>query len=243
MAVIDKLDSGVELTWLGHATFLITTPGGQRVLVDPWIQGNPACPESLKDPGAADTILVTHGHFDHAGEVPGVARSTGAARVVCIFETAQYFRSQGVETCVDMNKGGTVDCGGVKATMTSADHSCGITADDGSIIYGGDAAGFVLECENGYRIYHAGDTNVFGDMSLIGRLYRPDLALLPIGGHYTMGPREAALAVELLGVRRVVPMHFGTFPILTGTPDALRREASGVEGLDVIEMEPGDTLR
>jgi len=243
MAVFEKLGRGVDITWLGHATFLIKTSGGQRVLVDPWILQNPACPDRLKDPGPVQTILVTHGHFDHAGEVPVVARESKAQRVVCAFETSVWLKRKGVEVCVDMNKGGTVDCAGVRATMVHADHSCGITDDDGSIIYGGEAAGYVIECENGLRIYPAGDTNVFGDMALIRRLYQPDIALLPIGGHYTMGPREAALAVELLGVKHVVPMHHGTFPILAGTPEDLRREAKHVEGLVVHALEPGDTLR
>lgn len=244
MAVMEKLNRDLTLRWLGHATFLLETPGGKRLLVDPWIHGNPACPEELKSPGPVDAILVTHGHFDHAGEVPDVVRDTGAQAVVCAFETSVYFKRKGVECCVDMNKGGTVEVAGVKVTMTSADHSCGITDDDGSIIYGGDAAGFVIECENGARVYHAGDTNVFGDMRLIGELYAPDVALLPIGGHYTMGPREAAKAVSLLGTPKVVPMHFGTFPILTGTPDALRTEMreTGVAG-EVIALEPGDELR
>ncbi len=241
MADIHHVGRGVKLTWLGHATFLIEG-GGQRVLVDPWIHGNPACPERFKSVSDVNAILVTHGHFDHASEVPRVAREAGAERVVCCFETGEWLKRKGVETVVDMNKGGTVDCGGVKVTMTSADHSCGITDDDGSIIYGGAAAGFVIEMPGGLRIYHAGDTNVFGDMALIGRLYAPDIALLPIGGHYTMGPREAALAVELLGVKDIVPMHHSTFPVLAGRPEDLRRETSRLEGLRIHALEPGDTL-
>ena len=240
-----RLDREVGLIWLGHATFLLETPGGKRVLIDPWLQGNPACPDSWKSPGPVDLILVTHGHFDHAAEVPETAHSTRAKAVVCNFETSVWFEKKGVEGLVGMNKGGTVELEGLKVTMVSADHSCGITDDDGSIVYGGEAAGYVIECENGYRIYHAGDTNVFGDMAIIGELYSPDVALLPIGDFYTMGPREAAKAVELLGTKHVVPMHFGTFEALKGTPEALRHELGvrDVDGVEVIALEPGDTLR
>lgn len=240
MGGVTAILKGTKLTWLGHATFLVES-GGQRVLIDPWIFGNPACPERFRTLDAVDTVLVTHAHFDHASEVPKVAKLTKARRVVACFETGTWLKSKGVEGVVDMNKGGTIDCGGVRVTMTSADHSCGITDDDGSILYGGAAAGYVLEIPGGPRVYHAGDTNVFGDMALIARLYAPDVALLPIGGHYTMGPREAAVAVELLGVRHVVPMHHATFPLLAGTPDDLRRELAGRE-VEVHALKPGETL-
>ena len=241
----ERLGRDTGLVWLGHATFLLETSGGKRVLIDPWILGNPACPDSWKSPGGADLILVTHGHFDHAGEVPEMAKATSAKHVVCNPETVAWFEKKDVHGLVGMNKGGTVELEGLKVTMVSADHSCGITDDDGSIVYGGEACGFVIECENGFKVYHAGDTNVFGDMAIIGELYSPDVALLPIGDHYTMGPREAAKAVELLGVKHVVPMHFGTFDALTGTPESLRHELGvrDVSGVDVITLEPGDTLR
>jgi L-ascorbate metabolism protein UlaG (beta-lactamase superfamily) len=140
-----------------------------------------------------------------------------------------------------MNKGGTVEVAGVKVTMVHAEHSCGIL-DEGKVIYGGEAAGYVMEFENGYRVYHAGDTNIFSGMELIARLYRPDLAILPIGGHYTMGPKEAAMACGLLSVRTVIPMHYGTFPVLTGTPADLEREATGLEGLRVVGLKPGESF-
>lgn len=230
----DQTDS--RLTWLGHATFRIETSEGKVLYVDPWLSGNPACPEAEKKGRRMDGILLTHAHFDHLGDTVPLAREYQAA-VVCNHETSVWLQSQGVETAVGMNKGGTVEVAGCQATMVTADHSCGIQDGDG-IVYGGEAAGFVVTLPDGFRVYHAGDTNVFGDMKLIGELYQPDLALLPIGGHYTMSPVEAALALKLLGVPRVIPIHFGTFPILTGSPAELRERTAEL-GVEVIELEPG----
>jgi L-ascorbate metabolism protein UlaG (beta-lactamase superfamily) len=238
---VAALPNGTKLTWLGHSTFVIETGAGSRLLVDPWVMGNPACPDQLKDPGDIDAMLITHAHFDHIGDAVELAKQKSPGQVVAIAETAGWLESKGVKNTVDMNLGGTVEAAGCKAHMVFAVHSCGITDGD-QIIYGGSAAGYVIELEDGYRIYHAGDTAVFGDMQLIGRLLKPDIAILPIGDWYTMGPASAAEAIRLLGVKTVVPMHFGTFPILTGTPDDLRREASDVSGLEVIELQPGETL-
>ena len=234
------LPDGIELTWLGHATFLIKTPDGKKVLVDPWVMQNPACPDDLKDPGDVDIMLITHGHFDHIADAVELANQK-SPEVVSIPETSAWLASKGVENLTEMNKGGTVQTGDIKVHMTHAVHSCGITDGD-HIIYGGEAAGYVIEFDGGFKLYHAGDTAVFSDMALIGKLLEPDIALLPIGDHYTMGPRSAAEAVRLLGVKTVVPMHFGTFPVLVGTPDDLRREASDVDGLEVVDLEPGGTL-
>ena len=234
-----QLPDGVKLTWLGHATFLLET-GDARILIDPWVQNNPSCPDGLKDLGSLDAMLITHAHFDHIGDAVEIAQAT-SPQVVAIIETATWLGSKGVENVIEMNKGGTVEVAGVKAHMVHAVHSCGIKDGD-QVIYGGDAAGFVVELADGFKLYHAGDTAVFSDMALIGRLLEPDIALLPIGDHYTMGPRSAAEAVRLLDVKTVVPMHFGTFPVLTGTPDDLRREASDVQGLDVVDLVPGGTL-
>ncbi|HEY8532010.1 MAG TPA: metal-dependent hydrolase [Limnochorda sp.] len=235
-----KLPEGVALTWLGHGTVLLESPSGKRILIDPWVQNNPACPAELKSLGRLDLILVTHAHNDHIGDVIPLARSSGAT-TVAIFETAHWLQSKGVQRVVDMNKGGTATVEGIKVTMVHAEHSCGIL-DGGQILYGGEAVGYVVELENGFRLYHAGDTAVFSDMRLIGELYRPEVACLPIGDHYTMGPREAAYAIRLLGVRKVVPLHWGTFPVLTGTPQALREAAQDVEGLEVAELRPGDRI-
>jgi L-ascorbate metabolism protein UlaG (beta-lactamase superfamily) len=235
-----QLPNGVRLTWLGHSTFLLETSQGKRILIDPWVMGNPACPEQLKDPGDIDAMLITHAHFDHIGDAVELGKKTGA-QIACIPETANWLGSKGLENLIDFNIGGTIEIAGVRAHMTSAVHSCGITDGD-KIIYGGTAAGYVIELPEGFKLYHAGDTAVFGDMALIGRLLEPDIALLPIGDHYTMGPQSAAEAIRLLNVRTVIPMHFGTFPLLHGTPEDLRREAKDVDGLEVVELEPGQTL-
>ncbi|HYY45395.1 MAG TPA: metal-dependent hydrolase [Actinomycetota bacterium] len=237
-----ELPEGVKLTWLGHSTFKIETPSGGALLVDPWVMNNPACPDHLKDPGHIDAMLITHAHFDHIGDAVELGHRTGA-QIVCIAETAHWLESKGLENVVGMNKGGTFELEGlaVKAHMTHALHSCGIQEGD-RIVYGGEAAGYVLEFDNGFRLYHSGDTAVFTDMALIGKLLAPDWALLPVGDHFTMGPRSAAEAIRMLGVKTVVPMHYGTFPVLGGTPDDLRKETSDIEGLEVIDLEPGDTI-
>ncbi len=235
-----SITEGIRLTWLGHATFQAISPSGKVIMIDPWIQENPACPDHLKSFDAIDIILVTHGHFDHIADVVPLAAKHDPV-VYCNYETSVWLEGKGVKRAEGMNKGGTVTADGIQITMVGADHSCGIL-DDGKIVYGGEACGFVIRFENGYKIYHAGDTNVFGDMRLIGELYRPDLALIPIGGHYTMGPQEAALACRLLGVQRVIPMHFGTFPLLKGTPEELRDLTRDITDFEVIEPRIGETL-
>ncbi|HET7441713.1 MAG TPA: metal-dependent hydrolase [Terriglobales bacterium] len=227
---------GIKLTWLGHATFRIET-GGQTVLVDPWVMGNPLCPEKEKKIRKVDVMLCTHGHFDHIGDAVEIAKQHNPT-VVGIFELCAWLEKKGAKKTSPMNKGGTQAVGDIRVTMVHADHSCGILDGD-QIIYGGEACGFVIEFQNGLKIYHAGDTAVFGDLQIIRELYAPDIALLPIGDHYVMSPREAAYACKLLKPKAVVPMHFGTFPVLSGTPAQLKNLAKDVE---VVEMKPGQTL-
>jgi L-ascorbate metabolism protein UlaG (beta-lactamase superfamily) len=241
------MESGgrTALTWYGHACLELQTPGGVTILFDPWF-ANPASPRPPESVDRCDLMLVSHGHSDHLGNALPIASRTRPAWPA-IHELALWLGSvyPAPDDVIGMNKGGTVDTCGLRVTMTSADHSAGDWDNAaGAPRYLGEPAGFVIELEDGSRIYFAGDTNVFGDMRLIGELYRPDVAILPIGGHYTMGPREAALAVELLGVREVLPIHYGTYPILAGTPDELRHElaARSLHGVHVHAPEPGETL-
>jgi L-ascorbate metabolism protein UlaG (beta-lactamase superfamily) len=235
--------SRYQLTWLGHATFKLTTPRGKKVLIDPWVQGNPACPEDQKKIDHVDLMLITHGHFDHIADAVTIGKEAKPSTIIGVAELCGWLGSKGVENCSGMNIGGTQNIDGVRVTMVHADHSCGINDGD-AIIYGGVAAGYVIELENGETLYHAGDTGVFGDMALISELYHPSVVLLPIGDHFTMAPREAAYAVKLLKPQVVIPMHFGTFPVLTGTPQALHEEMNklGLQGVEVLAMKPGQTI-
>ncbi|HWB30033.1 MAG TPA: metal-dependent hydrolase [Vicinamibacterales bacterium] len=230
----------LSISYLGHSAFLLTLPTGQRLAFDPWI-GNPKCPSKFAKPealGKLDLILLSHGHDDHASDVPAIARASGAP-VACLFELGLYLRERGVADVRDMGIGGTQEIAGVSVTMTQAVHT-GSTVERGRIMYLGGAAGFIVRTPQAPTIYFAGDTALFGDMKLIGEIYRPDIAFLPIGDRYTMGPDTAATAARWLGVRQVVPMHWGTFPLLTGTPAALVQHLAG-SGIEVLALEPGET--
>ena len=229
---------GTVITWLGHATFKFETTEGKIVIVDPWIAGNPATPESEKEQREVDLVLITHGHFDHIADAVDIGTKL-KPQTFAIPETSHWLNSKGVPNVGELNKGGTVEAQGVHFTMTHAVHSCGITDGD-QVVYGGEAAGYVLQFPGGLKVYHAGDTTVFSDMQIIADLYEPDICLLPIGGWYTMSPKEAAYACNLLGAKTVVPMHFGTFPILTGTPDELSKLVGN--STEVVEMTPGEPL-
>jgi L-ascorbate metabolism protein UlaG (beta-lactamase superfamily) len=228
---------GIQITWLGHATFRIETPGGKAILIDPWVMGNPMCPDKEKEVKHVDIMLCTHGHGDHIGDAVEIAKKHKPV-VIGIPELCGWLEKKGVKQTAAMNKGGTQTVGDIKVTMVYADHSCGIQDGD-QIVYGGEACGYVIEFSNGVKIYHAGDTNVFGDMQIIRDLYVPEIAMLPIGDHFTMSPREAAYACNLLKPKTVIPMHFGTFPVLTGRPSQLQKLVPNIE---VVEMKPGVTI-
>ena len=226
----------LAITWLGHSSFRVRTPGGKEILFDPWYTGNPAFPETAR-PSKADLILVSHGHSDHITDAAATAKATGAT-VVGIWEICSYLGTKGVKNLEPMNKGGTITVQGLRITMTDARHSSSF--DDHGVHYLGEAAGFVVKLENGQTIYYAGDTCLFGDMKIIAELYQPDIAFLPIGDRFTMGPDTAAIAAKWLGVKQVVPMHYGTFPLLTGTPEQLEQHLSG-SGIEVLKLKPGET--
>jgi L-ascorbate metabolism protein UlaG (beta-lactamase superfamily) len=231
-----------KFTWIGHATVLCELPGGEVVLIDPWLDGNPACPERFKKLERVDAILITHGHFDHMADVVDVAKRHKPKKVVASFEICGWLGSQGVENCSGMNLGGCQDVLGLSVTMVRADHSSGISDGD-RILYGGLASGYMVKLPGGYTFYHAGDTALFSDMQLLGEIYRPELAFLPIGDLFTMDPSQAARACRYLGVRKVVPIHWGTFPALTGTPEKLVKslESLGIN-CEVVALKPGESL-
>ncbi len=226
----------IEITWLGHGTFQVRAESGEVIVVDPWTDGNPAYPKAHQI-DRCDVILVSHGHFDHIHDVVPLAKKF-EPQVVCIYETGVWLESKGVKNVTGMNKGGSQKAGPVTVTMTHAVHSCGIL-DEGKIIYGGEAAGYVVRFPDQRAIYFAGDTNVFTDMQLIHDLYAPSLAVLPIGDLFTMSPREAAMACKLLEPEKVIPAHFGTFPPLTGTPAELARLIREMPRTSVWELAPG----
>ncbi len=234
------MNGSVEVKYLGHSTFLLRSPRGKTILVEAWVGGNPACPEEDKQLPPIDLLLITHGHPDHVSDAVEIAKRH-KPRIACAYEMGVWLEAKGVGNVTSMNKGGTVVFDGIRATMVDAKHSSGFVEEDGRIVYLGSAAGFILQFENNFRIYYAGDTCVFGDMALIREIYHPQVAFLPIGDVFTMGAQEAAHAVRLIQAPTIVPMHYGTFPFLTGTPDDLVPLLPA--GVELLELSPGESCQ
>jgi L-ascorbate metabolism protein UlaG (beta-lactamase superfamily) len=230
----------LEVTWLGHSTIELKVPTGEIILIDPWLDGNPTYPASHRVT-RCDAILLSHAHDDHLGATIALAQRFPAAKILCMYELYCYLESKGVTTALGMNKGGTADLGFARVTMTHAFHSSSVS-EGGVRVYAGEPAGLAIEAA-GKKLYFAGDTCAFGDMRMIAELYGPlDLAMLPIGDLYTMGPREAAYAARLLRPKQILPIHWGTFPVLTGTPAALAEAIKDLPGTTVARLEPGAKL-
>lgn len=226
----------LEITWLGHGSFQFRLENGEVFVIDPWIDGNPKYPAGHTFT-RVDSILITHGHFDHIQGVQSLA-ARFSPQILCNYEISLWLASKGIEKCIGMNKGGTAQLGSIRATLTHAMHSSSIV-EDGKVIYAGEPGGFVIELPDQRRFYFAGDTDVFGDMRLIADLYRPEMIMIPIGDLYTMSPKQAALCCQMMRPKTVIGMHYGTFPPLVGTPAQLRELIRDIPGTEVLELEPG----
>ncbi|MEJ6392217.1 metal-dependent hydrolase [Gymnodinialimonas sp. 2305UL16-5] len=230
----------MRYTWLGHASIRLEI-GGEVLLIDPWLEGNPSFPDAQRDVAleGATAILVTHGHFDHAAEIPALAKDLGLKVYGMIDLTQMWEKQHGIEA-VGFNKGGTVRIGDVMVTMVSATHSSAIFNADGSTAYTGEAAGFMIEGE-GRTVYVSGDTDVMADMSILQDLHEPEIGILCAGGHFTMDMARAAYAAsKLFRFSTVIPVHYKTFPMLEQSADTLKNALSGVTVLDPEVMESVD---
>lgn len=236
-----EIGQGVQITFLGHAAFKLVSPQGVVVLIDPFLKNNPKTPAAMKEVEKADLILVTHGHGDHLGDAVSLAQKTNAT-VIGIAELAGYLGKKGVKNTIRMNKGGSYLFKGIQITMVNAQHSSSATEGD-QVIYTGEPTGFIIRFENGFTVYHAGDTAVMSDMKIYGDIYKPDLALLPIGSHFTMDPKEAAYACKLLRPKYVIPMHYGTWPLLTGKAEEFAQLMKEQPQVKVIILNPGESIK
>jgi L-ascorbate metabolism protein UlaG (beta-lactamase superfamily) len=231
-----------KFTYLGHSAVHCELPGGAVMLIDPWVSGNPSCPDDRKSFDRLDALLVTHGHFDHLGDAVALAERYRPEFVVGSFEVCSFLEGKGVGNCSPMNLGGSQQVLGAQVTMVRADHSSGID-DDGTLVDGGPASGYMVRLEGGYTFYHAGDTSLFSDMQLLAELYRPELAFLPIGDRFTMDPHQAVRACRYLGVQTAIPIHGGTFPLLTGTPSQMLQAANDLGvNCEIVVLQPGDSF-
>ncbi len=234
------MNTKVKITYLGHSAFLLKSPAGKTILIDPFLSQNPGTPVKFKKPEQVDYILLTHGHEDHTGDTLDIAARTGA-KVAAIVELIALLKSDGLdgEQAVEFNKGGTVHLDDFSVTMTNANHSSSLGGR-----YAGDPAGLVIRFKDDITVYHAGDTNIMPDFEIYADLYKPDVCMLPIGDLYTMGDKEAALAASMIKAELFIPIHYGTFPPLTGSPDVFKEETERrTAGESTVRiLKPGESL-
>ncbi len=230
------MDTNVKAQWLGHSAFRIESPAGKIIYIDPFLSQNPKTPEEYKNPEEADYVLLTHGHEDHVGDTIDIAEKTGC-KVVAQVELSNLLKKHGLkeEQAVEFNKGGSIEFDDFLVTLVSANHSSSFGGE-----YAGEAGGLVLTFDDDIVFYHLGDTNIFGDLEFYGELYEPDVIAVPMGDYYTMGPKEAALCCELINAELAIPIHYGTFPVLTGDPDEFREFTEEYCETDVIIPKPGE---
>lgn len=234
------------IQFLGHSCFLITTSNNIKILIDPFLRDNPTCPDNLKDPGIIDFIGLTHGHSDHTSDAVFLAKKYNA-KVFATYELASLISADGVsqEQIEFMNKGGRIPLGEdslIFASLTSAQHSSSYQNKNGETKYAGEACGIILELPENKVIYHLGDTCLFSDLKLIGETFKPTVALVPIGDRFTMGPKDAAIATSLINPEYVIPIHWGTFDLLSGTPEDFSAQL-GHNRSKLVTLNPGESFK
>ncbi|NGP88245.1 metal-dependent hydrolase [Fodinibius halophilus] len=231
------MDTSVKAQWLGHSAFKLVSPNDNTILIDPFLSQNPATPDEYKQQDDVDYILLTHGHEDHVGDTLEIAQETGCTVATMVELSRLLVGKHGLneDQAVEFNKGGTVDFDDFSVTMVSANHSSSFKGD-----YAGDPAGLVISFDDDITFYHFGDTNIFYDLELYGELYEPEVIAVPMGDHYTMGPEEAAMACELIESDYAVPIHYGTFPVLTGDPEIFKEETEDLCDTKVLIPEAGE---
>lgn len=230
------MDTKIKAWWLGHSAFRLESQNGTVIYIDPFLSDNPNTPDEFKNPDEVDIILLTHGHEDHVGDTLDIAKNS-ECKVVAQVELSQLLKKYGLKENqrIEFNKGGSVDFEEFSVTLVNANHSSSFQGD-----YAGEAGGLILSFDDDIAFYHMGDTNIFSDLEIYGEIYRPHVAAVPMGDYYTMGPEEAALSCEMLNPELAIPIHYGTFPVLTGDPEEFKEFTEEYCDTEVLIPKPGE---